>query len=81
MYAFSGEMSRDVRDERIEVHCLSAILSEQDFESVGGLSALAVGNTGLARRRHMLRGIQARDGCEGAGRHTRFPPHNTELGE
>ena len=33
-----GEMSRDVIDERSEVHCLRAILSEQDLDSVGGAS-------------------------------------------
>ena len=31
-------MSREVMDERREVDSLSAILSEQDFERVGGAS-------------------------------------------
>jgi len=42
---FEGDMSRDVMEERREVHCLRAILSEQDFESVGGAS----GREGLRR--------------------------------
>ena len=42
---FDGDMSRDVMEERREVHCLRAILSEQDFESVGGAS----GREGLRR--------------------------------
>ena len=31
-------MSREVMEERREVDCLSASLSEQDFERVGGAS-------------------------------------------
>ena len=42
IYAFAGLMSKDVGPESDEVHCLSAILSEQDLESVAGLSARAV---------------------------------------
>jgi hypothetical protein len=38
-------MRRDVIDERREVHCFRAILSEQDFERVGGAS----GRDGLRR--------------------------------
>jgi len=41
MYAFSGDVTRDAREERRDVHWLRASLSEQDFESVGGLSARA----------------------------------------
>lgn len=33
-------MSSEVTEERSDVHCLSAILSEHDFESVGGASGL-----------------------------------------
>jgi hypothetical protein len=33
-------MSNEVVEERREVHCLSASLSEQDFERVGGASGL-----------------------------------------
>lgn len=39
MYAFSGEIRRDVRELSRDVHCLRASLSEQDFERVVGLSA------------------------------------------
>lgn len=38
MYAFAGSMKRDVSDDRSEVHCLRAILSEQDLETVTGAS-------------------------------------------
>lgn len=41
MYALVGSMKIDVRDERSEVHCLSANLSEQDLDSVGGASPRA----------------------------------------
>ena len=41
MYALSGETSKEVVDERREVHCFNASLSEQDFERVGGASARA----------------------------------------
>lgn len=38
MYILEGEISNDATVERMEVHCLRASLSEQDFESVGGAS-------------------------------------------
>ena len=41
MYAFSGETRREVADERRDVHCFNASLSEQDLERVGGASARA----------------------------------------
>ena len=41
MYAFSGETRREIGDDRREVHCLSASLSEHDLENVTGLSARA----------------------------------------
>jgi len=40
-------MRRDVSEERRDVHCLSASLSEQDFESVGELSARAVRDSAI----------------------------------
>jgi hypothetical protein len=44
---FAGEIRREAVDESKEVHCFSEILSEQDFESVGGAS----GREGLRRTR------------------------------
>ena len=41
MYAFSGEIRRDVGDESRDVHCLRVSLSEQDLDNVGGLSGRA----------------------------------------
>ena len=41
MYAFVGETKIEVAEESSDKHCFKASLSEQDFESVGGLSALA----------------------------------------
>jgi hypothetical protein len=38
IYMLAGETSRDVTELRRDVHCFRAILSEQDFESVGGAS-------------------------------------------
>ena len=40
-YALSGETSKAVADERRDVHCFNASLSEQDFERVAGASARA----------------------------------------
>lgn len=42
MYALSGETRSDGKEERRDVHCLRASLSEHDLERVGGLSARAV---------------------------------------
>lgn len=42
-----GEMKRDVMEERMDVYCVAASLSEQDLESVGGAS----GREGLRRTR------------------------------
>ena len=41
MYALWGEIRREVVDERRDVHCFNASLSEQDFERVGGASGRA----------------------------------------
>ena len=41
IYALSGETSKEVVDERRDVHCFNASLSEQDFERVGEASARA----------------------------------------
>jgi hypothetical protein len=40
-YTPEGETKREESDERREVHCLRAILSEQDFEREGGASPRA----------------------------------------
>ena len=37
-YALDGDMRTEVIDESRDVHCFNAILSEQDFETVGGAS-------------------------------------------
>ena len=41
MYAFSGETRSETGDDRRDVHCLRASLSEQDLDKVIGLSARA----------------------------------------
>ena len=41
MYALCGETRREVLDERREVHCFRASLSEQDLERVGEASGRA----------------------------------------
>jgi hypothetical protein len=41
MYALAGSTKSEVMDERSEVHCLSASLSEQDLDNVGGASPRA----------------------------------------
>jgi hypothetical protein len=39
-YALRGAISSDVRDDSSDVHCVSASLSVQDFDNVGGASGL-----------------------------------------
>ncbi len=41
IYTFDGEIRVDVRELSRDVHCFKAILSEQDLESVDGLSGRA----------------------------------------
>lgn len=41
MYALAGSTKSEEMDERSEVHCLSASLSEQDLDNVGGASPRA----------------------------------------
>ena len=43
IYALDGETRREVVEERRDVHCFNASLSEQDFERVGGASGRAYG--------------------------------------
>ena len=40
-YAFSGETRKETGEERREVHCFKASLSEHDLDHVGGLSPRA----------------------------------------
>ena len=42
MNAFSGETRSESGDDRRDMHCLSASLSEHDLDRVTGLSARAV---------------------------------------
>ena len=42
IYAFSGETRSESGDDRRDVHCLSASLSEHDLDRVIGLSARAL---------------------------------------
>ena len=40
-YTFWGMISSEASEDSKDVHCLNASLSEQDLESVGGLSGRA----------------------------------------
>lgn len=50
MYAFSGLMNAEVKQERSDVHCLRASLSEHDLDPVAWLSALPVSRSSVSLR-------------------------------
>jgi len=54
IYAFRGQIRRETIEDRIEVHCLRASLSEQDLENVGGASGRA---NGVCVRRLFEKGL------------------------